>query len=462
MKNLILLSSTLAMLLSGCGSSSNSSIAKLSNLSSGSTDPIIINTPGKIKTNQHTNQRKEQNKSIPKTALGAPSDLKIETISKNKIKLSWQDNSTKEKAFCIYKDNEHFATVEANKTSLEIASLVSGESHTFTIKAINNDGASKSVSIEGGVNILDLLKEISSYDTEADVLGLVISNDKTKAYVSTMFTGNVEVIDISDPSNPKKINSIDITLNENYIKDIVIFNNENQFYCSTYEDGLIFYDINTNEKKTLNIYGPHFILSKDKTKAYVADGSNGLVILDVSDPSNPKKISSFEMVDDAVNATISSDETKVFVADGDDGLVIIDVSDPSNPKKISSFETENDASNITLSNNETKAFVSNGSKGIIILDVSDPSNPKEIGSYDIANGVQNITISSDETKAFVVDGNDGLVILDISDLTDIKLIKRISIDSWAYKVTLSKDESKAFVSTQRGLVIIDIAALKWL
>jgi len=67
-------------------------------------------------------------------------------------------------------------------------------------------------------------------------------------------------------------------------------------------------------------------LSGDGTKAYVADDSNGLVVVDISDPANPTKLGSYDTAGYAWSVTLSGDGTKAYVADSSNGLVVIDLS----------------------------------------------------------------------------------------------------------------------------------------
>ncbi|RUM66652.1 MAG: hypothetical protein DSZ06_02850 [Sulfurospirillum sp.] len=472
MKNLVLLSSTLAMLLTGCGSSSDGANSALSTLSSNLSAPIIINTPGKTKASQETNQTVDQNQSTPKSPLGAPSNLKIETISKNKIKLSWQDNSTKEKAFCIYKDGEHIATVEANNTSVEIGCLKSGEIHTFSIKAINDDGASEAVSIEGGINQHNQHKQnkeikiIGSFDENSSAGIVAISSDGTKAFV-TDYNNGLKIFDVSNIKNPKQIGSYDI-----YPTDIA--------------------------------------LSGDGKKAYVADDGNGLLILDISDPSNIKKISSLldaksddsylegmivTVSDDESRAIIkeyhrpmmvdisdptkmkllgyvgnygttkiylSHDKTKVYATDEFSGLIVYDISDQTQAKELTKLklDTIEYPYQLIVTGDESLAFLADAyNRKIAVVDISNPNDLKLINTYETEDYVYDIKLSSDKTKAFLAELDDGLVIIDISDPKNIKKIKTIDTKG-AYNVTISKDENKAYVSNKEGAVIIvDISAL---
>ena len=120
-------------------------------------------------------------------------------------------------------------------------------------------------------------------------------------------------------------------------------------------------------------------LSRDGSKAYVADWNGGLLIVDVRDPMHPQKLSSFDTDGYSYGVVLSSDETKAYVADDNKGLIIIDINDSTHPKKLGSFDIGGYASDVALSNDGTKAYVV-GSKGFIIVDVNDSAHPQKLGS----------------------------------------------------------------------------------
>jgi len=70
--------------------------------------------------------------------------------------------------------------------------------------------------------------------------------------------------------------------------------------------------------------------------AYVADGGDGLEIIDVSDPTNPALLGRFGD-DYNYSRDVYVSGNIAYVADGEDGLEIIDVSDPTNPALLGKF-----------------------------------------------------------------------------------------------------------------------------
>ena len=64
--------------------------------------------------------------------------------------------------------------------------------------------------------------------------------------------------------------------------------------------------------------------------------SYGLDILDVSDPTHPLPVGSYDNSGRAYAVAVSGDY--VYIA-GDTGLVVLDVSDPANPKRVGEHDT---------------------------------------------------------------------------------------------------------------------------
>jgi len=59
--------------------------------------------------------------------------------------------------------------------------------------------------------------------------------------------------------------------------------------------------------------------------AYVADMENGLLIFDISDPTQPNEIGNSETQGQAQDIEIHGDHA--YVADGNGGMVIFDISE---------------------------------------------------------------------------------------------------------------------------------------
>ncbi|MEO0161680.1 MAG: T9SS type A sorting domain-containing protein, partial [candidate division WOR-3 bacterium] len=108
---------------------------------------------------------------------------------------------------------------------------------------------------------------------------------------------------------------------------------------------------------------------------YVADYYTGLVILNVSDPSNPIFVATCNLPSYAYGVYVSGNYA--FMAQYFAGLWIIDVSEPSNPRVVGSYNTDA-ARDVYVSGNY--AYLADGST-LRMIDISEPTSPSERAHY---------------------------------------------------------------------------------
>lgn len=70
----------------------------------------------------------------------------------------------------------------------------------------------------------------------------------------------------------------------------------------------------------------------------VADGTNGLQVIDISNPANPQRVGGYNTPDIARGVAVSG--KYAYVADFIAGLQVIDISEPANPQFVSFFNTD--------------------------------------------------------------------------------------------------------------------------
>jgi hypothetical protein len=104
-----------------------------------------------------------------------------------------------------------------------------------------------------------------------------------------------------------------------------------------------------------------------------------------------------------------------FLADGVNGLKIIDISDPTMPLKVGNYYNGSGAHGVTISDNHAYLTTTHSTVGIEIIDISDPENPTKISSYYDGNGTtQSVVVSGN--YAYNADlYNDGLEIINVTD-----------------------------------------------
>lgn len=165
--------------------------------------------------------------------------------------------------------------------------------------------------------------------------------------------------------------------------------------------------------------------------AYVADGSDGLLIIDVSDPVSPFLVSEYDTAGSARDVAIEG--SLAYVADGSSGLQIIDVSDPANPLLVGSYDTTGISVGIKISG--SYAYIADAGSGVQIIDVSTTSSPTLTGTYDTAGTAQNLDLY--EQYTYVADYSGGFLVLNTSSLSDPVYAGSNSTSGYACDVAVS-------------------------
>ncbi|MFO8062586.1 MAG: hypothetical protein R6U31_06630, partial [bacterium] len=123
------------------------------------------------------------------------------------------------------------------------------------------------------------------------------------------------------------------------------------------------------------------------TLAYVCMGYS-LVILNISDETNPILISDIWILGDAWGVYVS--DSFAYVTATTAGLRIIDISDPTTPTEIGYHDTPGYAYDVYVSGNY--AYVADYDAGLRIIDISDPTTPTEVGYYDTPGNARGVYV----------------------------------------------------------------------
>jgi hypothetical protein len=195
--------------------------------------------------------------------------------------------------------------------------------------------------------------------------------------------------------------------------------------------------------------------------AYVADGTFGVYIINVSNPYVPITVDSFNTAGSVKDVLV--DGGLAYVADGTAGVTILNVSDPTNISFLGDIDTTGDTRKLALQGNTL--FVSNW-PGTIIIDVTNPQHPiyvdqlSSVGAFALAvdgeilylgrgNGMEAYSVTMHSVTgpglpwvsdyddyaawdvaiqgniAYVAGGSDGFYTLDITDPRSPLLLDRI-------------------------------------
>ncbi|MCB9854702.1 MAG: hypothetical protein H6818_03370 [Phycisphaerales bacterium] len=189
----------------------------------------------------------------------------------------------------------------------------------------------------------------------------------------------------------------------------------------------------------------------DYSRLYVADGSAGLRILNVSDPGAPTELGAFTGVADAFDVYYSN--SKVYVTDQNAGLRIIDVTSPTAPALLGAINTGGSAFGVKVQG--TTAFVAAGFNGIQLIDVSDPANPALLASLPLDAFADDVVVS--DNIAYVSCIDEGLQVVDVSHPTALTLISSLDTPGEAIGIAVANDVAYVADGTQ-GLQVIDVSS----
>jgi hypothetical protein len=186
--------------------------------------------------------------------------------------------------------------------------------------------------------------------------------------------------------------------------------------------------------------------------AYVAASESGLLVVNIADPANPVVVGSVDTPGIARGVALEGDYA--YVADRDaGGLQVVDVSNPMLPALVGSMDTPGRAYDVAVSNH--RAYVADGEPGVQIVDVTNPALPAAIGTADTPNEAWDVFVA--DTLAYVADRSSGLQILDVSNPVSPVLLGGINIaNNTVYKVVVRGNT--AFVAGDVfGLRVFDVS-----
>ncbi len=184
---------------------------------------------------------------------------------------------------------------------------------------------------------------------------------------------------------------------------------------------------------------------------FVADGTDGLLAIDIDDPTVPLLLDVQPTLDQARDVALQGDlavlaigtlglqiidvgnaltmvprgnvdvpgyTTSValngnlaYLAQSNLGVAVVDISDPDNPVFVRDLSTSDWARGVALAG--SALAVADGDSGLTMLDLSVPDDPSWLGNLDTAGTVLDVTVDGD--RAYLAAGAAGMIVVDISD-----------------------------------------------
>jgi hypothetical protein len=186
--------------------------------------------------------------------------------------------------------------------------------------------------------------------------------------------------------------------------------------------------------------GVHVATAASATYAYVADGEQGMRILDVTDRAAPREVGALPAPNscpatgahpDCGPASVTSfaasgsvlfrTDSKIAyctnqgcITNPENGLRVFDTSNPTSPVEIGFLHTAGRASQVTLGGRY--AYLSDDTGGFRVIDVSDPTRPIQVFD-DPSQGANAVAVAGNLAYVVATTGADMLVVYDVRDPT---------------------------------------------
>ncbi len=197
--------------------------------------------------------------------------------------------------------------------------------------------------------------------------------------------------------------------------------------------------------------------------AYVANGGDGLLVLDISLPSEPKKIGqySLEIVENSVENVVVVDNIAYVIEQGGiqgnkalrDRLLLLDVGIPSNPVEVGEYEHDDFRSLNKIAVVGNIVYLTT-SDSLTLLDTSVPSSPVKLGEFEFNSNVAYPGLVVADNVAYVLANDFHLV--DVRNPSEPVQIGQFDTSDWGSGIAVV-GKTAYVVGWSAGLEIIDVS-----
>ena len=292
-----------------------------------------------------------------------------------------------------------------------IALLAKWYDHTVQILDVTDESAFTQIST------LELLDETNNpYGVVVDI---VFSG--SLAFISGEYWDHLQAVDLSNPYSSEIVGSInarDSSLNplHYYPGGGPIILVDDLVFQASWTDGVGIFDVANPE--SIYVIGnfdtpdPYRDVSISGHIACIANHSDGLRLLDISDPLNIQEIGA-QYTRGTFLHVICTDVQYAYTATEGWGMQIFEISQPDSPQLVGSIDTPGIAQGLALSNGYV--YIADGDGGLRVIDVRIPSTPVEAGFLLFSVSATRVVVS--DTYAYVGAQDGTLHIVDVSDPT---------------------------------------------
>lgn len=234
--------------------------------------------------------------------------------------------------------------------------------------------------------------------------------------------------------------------------DIIVVND--YAYVANGSSGLMVADVSDSsipeEVMSLALPGNTTVLYRQGSYIYICDQQDTLRIVSISNPTNPTQVGKIALSCDQPKGLYVAG-SYAYVACRGTGVEIVDVSTPSSPSLAGSFDTPGQAYDIFVDG--IYAYIADGTMGLRVWNVSDPGNCTEVGYYNTDGITQGIDKSGD--YVYLAEGGAGIKVFGVSNPASPQQLSSLDTPGTAASVNIS--DSLYVCDGSGGLFVIDVS-----
>ncbi len=185
--------------------------------------------------------------------------------------------------------------------------------------------------------------------------------------------------------------------------------------------------------------------------AYISDPDYGLRIVDVSDPTNPQLIGTYQVFNYCGYVTVLDNVAYLLVLE--EGLLALDVSSPDSPRLLGTYPLSVlSPSFVTI--RDDIAYVANYNYGFRLIDVSNPAEMVQLFEYEMEGYIHNLALEGN--LLYLADGEAYIKVFNVSDPANPVLLNESELPGEASWITV-QDGIAYIASRFDGLQIVDVS-----
>lgn len=322
------------------------------------------------------------------------------------------------------------------------------------------------------VNVADPDAPVQVGAAPASAYGVFVANGYAYVADFTSSSCDLRVFDVSNPATPQEVGSEELFTGAwSEAHDLYVTGSYAYVAGSAYIGGGVSYGgmdvVDISEPASPHSVGDYVApdiwrttaVAMTGNRAYLAAGSDGLRVLDVTDPANPTEAGALLTAwgDDVVVSNPSGREP-AYAYLGNWGLGVVDISDPAYPVTVGRYQAPppNYGEN-RVDRAGSYVYVSDVVGTLYVLDTSDPAQPVVAGSYeDQLLGFGDLDVDETGSYAYLAAGDpDDLLVLDVSDPAHITPAGTYDLPDWPTSLYISG--TQAYVGDEEGLWVLDIS-----